>query len=312
MATEAALLRAAAGRGRPGPRGGGDRRRGPRRPPSAGSGGLDGGRARRRARRSPARSCGTTQYAAARPVLAGQCGEALARIHRIAAGRRARAGAAATRSRSSGPRSTPSASPTRPSSWGSAGSDAPPARGRRHASRGRPRRLPQRQPRSSGPTGCGRCSTGSWPTAATRSRTWAGCACGPGGSGPSPGSAGSATVDDLVGGLRGRRRARSSTATRCTGGRCWARSSGGSSAWCRPRTHLTGVVRSVELAAIGRRVCEVEHDLLLLLPEGDEPAWRRPAEPRPRCPRRDRDPRCTTRRPRPSWWRPCASSWRAT
>jgi aminoglycoside phosphotransferase (APT) family kinase protein len=31
-------------------------------------------------------------------------------------------------------------------------------------------------------------------------------------------------------------------------------------------THLSGVVRSVELAAIGRRVCEAEHDLLLLLP----------------------------------------------
>jgi aminoglycoside phosphotransferase (APT) family kinase protein len=31
-------------------------------------------------------------------------------------------------------------------------------------------------------------------------------------------------------------------------------------------THLTGVVRSVELAAIGRRVCEVESDLLELLP----------------------------------------------
>jgi aminoglycoside phosphotransferase (APT) family kinase protein len=31
-------------------------------------------------------------------------------------------------------------------------------------------------------------------------------------------------------------------------------------------THLNGVVRSVELAAIGRRVCEVEHDLLALLP----------------------------------------------
>jgi aminoglycoside phosphotransferase (APT) family kinase protein len=30
-------------------------------------------------------------------------------------------------------------------------------------------------------------------------------------------------------------------------------------------THLSGTVRSVELAAIGRRVCEVEHDLLLLL-----------------------------------------------
>ncbi|HEX6235649.1 MAG TPA: phosphotransferase [Acidimicrobiales bacterium] len=33
-------------------------------------------------------------------------------------------------------------------------------------------------------------------------------------------------------------------------------------------THLSGVARSVELAAIGRRVCEVEHDLLLLLPGG--------------------------------------------
>ena len=31
-------------------------------------------------------------------------------------------------------------------------------------------------------------------------------------------------------------------------------------------THLSGALRSVELAAIGRRVCEVEHDLLLLLP----------------------------------------------
>jgi aminoglycoside phosphotransferase (APT) family kinase protein len=30
-------------------------------------------------------------------------------------------------------------------------------------------------------------------------------------------------------------------------------------------THRSGAVRSVELAAIGRRVCEVEHDLLLLL-----------------------------------------------
>jgi aminoglycoside phosphotransferase (APT) family kinase protein len=31
-------------------------------------------------------------------------------------------------------------------------------------------------------------------------------------------------------------------------------------------THITGAVRSVELAAIGRRVCEVEWDLLELLP----------------------------------------------
>lgn len=32
------------------------------------------------------------------------------------------------------------------------------------------------------------------------------------------------------------------------------------------RIHLSGAERSVELAAIGRRVCEVEHDLMLLLP----------------------------------------------
>src|SRR6202044_1361684 len=31
-------------------------------------------------------------------------------------------------------------------------------------------------------------------------------------------------------------------------------------------THLSGALRSVELAAIGRRVCEVEWDLLELLP----------------------------------------------
>jgi hypothetical protein len=31
-------------------------------------------------------------------------------------------------------------------------------------------------------------------------------------------------------------------------------------------THLSGFSRSVELAAIGRRVCENEYDLLELLP----------------------------------------------
>jgi aminoglycoside phosphotransferase (APT) family kinase protein len=39
-------------------------------------------------------------------------------------------------------------------------------------------------------------------------------------------------------------------------------------------THLSGAVRSVELAAIGRRVCEVESDLLELLPWGDRGAAR--------------------------------------
>jgi aminoglycoside phosphotransferase (APT) family kinase protein len=46
-------------------------------------------------------------------------------------------------------------------------------------------------------------------------------------------------------------------------------------------THLTGVVRSVELAAIGRRVCEVEHDLLLLLPGGADPSPEPEPEPEP-------------------------------
>jgi aminoglycoside phosphotransferase (APT) family kinase protein len=44
-------------------------------------------------------------------------------------------------------------------------------------------------------------------------------------------------------------------------------------------THLTGVIRSVELAAIGRRVCEVEHDLLLLLPGVDADAASGPPVP---------------------------------
>ena len=44
------------------------------------------------------------------------------------------------------------------------------------------------------------------------------------------------------------------------------------------RAHLDGQSRSVELAAIGRRVCETEHDLFLLLPGGrpDSPSPRRP------------------------------------
>jgi aminoglycoside phosphotransferase (APT) family kinase protein len=49
-------------------------------------------------------------------------------------------------------------------------------------------------------------------------------------------------------------------------------------------THLTGVIRSVELAAIGRRVCEVEHDVLLLVPGADGmPADDPGASPAPRA-----------------------------
>lgn len=46
------------------------------------------------------------------------------------------------------------------------------------------------------------------------------------------------------------------------------------------RSHLDGTVRSIELAAIGRRVCEQEHDLLMLLePEALAAAVARPPEP---------------------------------
>ena len=93
-------------------------------------------------------------------------------------------------------------------------------------------------------------------------------------------------------------------------------------------THLSGMVRSVELAAIGRRVCEVEHDLLVLLPgPSDEsvpaphdaphggPARRgRARVPRGRRDGRDRGPGAV---PRPGrrhgcWPRSSASWPRAT
>lgn len=48
------------------------------------------------------------------------------------------------------------------------------------------------------------------------------------------------------------------------------------------RRHLDGHVRSVELATIGRRVCETEHDLLDLLgvpPAAEDPTPTEPAEP---------------------------------
>ena len=78
-------------------------------------------------------------------------------------------------------------------------------------------------------------------------------------------------------------------------------------------THLSGMVRSVELAAIGRRVCEVEHDLLLVLPGGDEPRAAPAPAPRARAPTvAPWRPRCTMHRRRPSSSRPCASSSRTT
>ena len=78
------------------------------------------------------------------------------------------------------------------------------------------------------------CSIGSWPTSATRSRTSAGTACGPGGSArrsppaaPAPASSSWRPTRQPAG--------RASIPRRCDGGRCSARSSGGSSACSRPR-----------------------------------------------------------------------------
>ena len=67
--------------------------------------------------------------------------------------------------------------------------------------------------------------------------------------------------------------------------------------------HLSGATRSVELAAIGRRVCESEWDLFALLGVA-------PGDPAPEpSPRAGRSP-LSDGRPRLSWWRPCASTSR--
>ena len=69
--------------------------------------------------------------------------------------------------------------------------------------------------------------------------------------------------------------------------------------------HLSGATRSVELAAIGRRVCESEWDLFTLLGT-PPPAGRRTG------PRRTHRRPPSAGRPRPSWSRPCASTSRAS
>ena len=70
------------------------------------------------------------------------------------------------------------------------------------------------------------------------------------------------------------------------------------------RRHLDGHVRSVELATIGRRVCETEYDLLDLLGVPRRPARRRRRASRPRPARRS-----TAAPPPPSWSTRCGPTW---
>ena len=134
--------------------------------------------------------------------------------------------------------------------------------------------------------GCGRCSTGSSPTSGTRSRTSGGSAFGRGASGR-----------------------RCPPAAWRRGRRWWAayeRASGrhvdplvlrwwevlGTLKWgviCMMQAwaHLSGASRSMELATIGRRVCENEWDLLGLLP-GDALPRRDPPPPEPGAALHDR------------------------
>ena len=74
------------------------------------------------------------------------------------------------------------------------------------------------------------------------------------------------TVEQLRGRLRRRRRQEPSTGVRLHWWQVLGTLRWGIICIVQALTHTTGLVRSVELAAIGRRVCEVEWDLLELLP----------------------------------------------
>ena len=214
------------------------------------------------------------EYAAARPRVAAQCGAMLAAIHRIPVDAVARALGDATRSTRCSARSTRSASPTRPSSSALRWLDAHRPDGGRTV--GRARRLPHRQPHGRPGAASWPCSTGSSPTSATRSRTSAGSACGRGAS---------ATTTKPAGGFGAREELWA--AYEAAGGapvdpdaaRWWEIY--GTLRWgviciIQAASHRLGLTRSMELAAIGRRTCENEHDVLALLPGRPAPARRRP------------------------------------
>ena len=156
----------------------------------------------------------------------------------------------------------------------------------------------------SGPTACAASSTGSSPTPATRPRTSAGSARRPGASAAPARSAASVRSPSCSPPTR-RRAVRPCRPDRVHWWQVYATVKWAAICALQASAHLSGATRSVELAAIGRRVCESEWDLFVLLgtpPPADlpEPA-RRPDRWRPSAARR-----------RPSWSRRCASTSRAS
>ena len=214
-----------------------------------------------RGRPSPARSCATTSGPRPVTVLTGQVGSALAAIHAIepasdrgtAAGRPLGRPAARSSMRWArcGPRSSSACA-----GW--------PPTGRRRAGRSRCTAITGWATSWSGRTGSAASSTGSWPTRAIPPRTSGGSARRHGASAVPARSAGSARSTTLL------------AAYAAAGGE--AIDAGAVHWWqvyatvkwaticaLQASTHLSGATRSVELAAIGRRVCESEWDLFVLL-----------------------------------------------
>jgi len=111
---------------------------------------------------------------------------------------------------------------------------------------------------SSAPTACAASSTGSSPTPATRPRTSAGCARPPGEVG------GFGAIDDLLGAY-GAAGGDAVDRERVHWWQVYATVKWATICALQASTHLNGLTRSVELAAIGRRVCESEWDLFALL-----------------------------------------------
>ena len=215
-----------------------------------------------RARPSRARSCATTSGPAPAPALTAQCGARAGRHphhrprrdRRAAAGRpagrpaalprRARRGAARARARRAlaGARTVPPPGP-RVTVHGDfrmgnllVGPDGPARRARLGAG---PRRRPGRGHRVAVRAGLAlRRAAARWAASAPSTSCWR----------PTPPPA-----------------ARRSTPTGCTGGRCYATVKWAVICALQASAHLSGSTRSVELAAIGRRVCESEWDLFALL-----------------------------------------------